>query len=99
MTNRKFYRTKVVVTILSEEPLNPSMDLEAIHYAVKEGDCSGVTEMMDPTELDGKEAATELLAQGSDPEFFSIDRNGEDLDHDETTDEFYDRKYREEMNQ
>jgi len=99
MTNRKFYKTQVVVTVLSEEPINPNCNLEDLYYAITEGECSGVTEIMEPTELNGKEAANALLEQASDPEFFDIDENGDDLDHEETADELYDRKYREEMNQ
>lgn len=80
MTNRKFYMTKVVVTVLSEEPLNPSLNLEQLHYAITNGECSGVTEIMEPEEIDGAVAAEELMAQGSDPEFFLINEKGEDIE-------------------
>jgi hypothetical protein len=80
MTERKFYETKVVVTILSEEELNPNLDLEQLHYAIRDGDCSGQTEIMEPKTLNGKEAVKALLNQASDPSFFRLTDDGEDLE-------------------
>jgi hypothetical protein len=74
VTNRKFYKTQVLVTVLSEEPLSlrphGQLTLEDIAVAITEGDFSGVTEITEEKELNGEEAAAALLEQGSDPELF-----------------------------
>jgi len=80
MTKRKFYMTKVVVTVLSEEELNPSLNLEQLHYAITEGECSGQTEIMTPKIINGKQAAKALLNQASDPSFFRLTKDGEDTE-------------------
>lgn len=52
------------------------MSLDQIHRAVTDGDCSGRTQMGNDEILTGKEAAQALLNQGSDPEFFQLDPDG-----------------------
>jgi hypothetical protein len=79
MTNRKFYRTKVTVEVLSEDPIATDASLYSICEAITTGGCSGVVNISEPGVLNGKEAAVALLKQGSDPEFFRIDEQGKDL--------------------
>lgn len=79
MTSRKFYRTKISVEILSEDPVSFD-NLAAVHQSITDGDCSGVWDVINVDELDGKQAASALSAQGSDPTFFRINEKGEDLD-------------------
>lgn len=76
---RKFYRTIVEVEVLSEEPFPDVTDLDAIHYMVTEGDCSGKVSIKETKEIDGKTAADLLKAQGSDPEFFMLTEDGNDV--------------------
>jgi hypothetical protein len=78
MTKRKFYKTTLQVTILSEEPFEWD-DLSSVHHSVTSGDCSGDIEEIERITLNGKECASALIAQGSDPEFFQITEEGEDL--------------------
>lgn len=78
MTIRKFYKTTVTVTVLSEEPLPPYMELSDVAHAIKDGDCSGEVAFGEPEELDGKQAADALVAQASDPGFFRLDDDGND---------------------
>lgn len=82
-SKRKFYRTIIRYEILSEEPLG-SLSLEDIHYECTEGHCSGVflPAERDNQEVDGAEMAIMLIEQGSDPEFFQLDEDGNDVDED-----------------
>jgi len=76
-----FYKTVVTVTVLSEEPFN-EMELADVAYAIGEGDCSGQVEFAPSEKVDGPTMAKLLIAQGSDPEFFQIDADGNPLDED-----------------
>lgn len=76
---RKFYKTVLKVEILVEdEPLEWS-DLKDVAYAISQGDCSGIVKEVSTKRLSCKRAAEELIAQGSDPEFFQLDSSGNDL--------------------
>lgn len=79
MTNRKFYRTIITVEVLSEDPYQCE-SLSELAYDVDEGECSGKTTVEKTEEVDGTTMALLLMAQGSDPEFFRIDDEGNDTD-------------------
>jgi hypothetical protein len=80
MTTRKFYRTVVQVEVLSEEPLgnDESIDLSVLAYQITDGDFSGSISIPTIEEVNGKRIADLLLSQGSDPEFFQVDSEGND---------------------
>ena len=78
MTDRKFYKTEIKFTVLSEEPIPDGMTLENIARECIEGDWSMGNGSHKEKELDGKQAARALLNQGSDPGFFSLTEKGED---------------------
>jgi len=80
MSKRKFFRSKVIVEILSEEPLNPAMSLSDIQYYTDEGDGCGRTQDMEVEELNAQEAVSALKEFGSEPAFFSLNDAGEDLE-------------------
>lgn len=80
MTKRKFHKTVIQVTILSEEPFYEEWDLEDVRRSIEEGECSGKCEEVSREEVDGKTMAKLLLEQGSDPEFFNLTEAGEDAD-------------------
>ena len=77
--SKKFYKSTITVTVLSEEPISPDASLADIAYNFTEGDNSGEWELTNVEELDGKQAAAALIAQGSDPEFFQLTETGEPL--------------------
>jgi hypothetical protein len=79
MTDRKFHKTIVQVTILSEEPIG-ECTLGDIDYNITEGDWSGHVECVSEETLDGKQAADALLEQASDPEFFQLTKDGNDAE-------------------
>ena len=84
MTNRTFYRTLIHVEVLSENPV-AFEHLSQVAEAIYDGDCSGKWEHDDEIvnqEVDGKIMAKLLLNQGSDPAFFQIDENGDDIEDD-----------------
>ena len=80
---KKIYKTIVQVEILSQEPLNDDFcnDLSGIAYEIVQGDLSGIvdTKVMNQ-ELIGEEAIKEIINQGSDPEFFMMDKNGNEIE-------------------
>ncbi len=78
---RKFFKTVVQVTILSEDkPVGPNMELDQIHYAITDGDCSGDCKVVSQKQVSGKKMAMLLTEQGSDPGFFNLDENGKKLE-------------------
>lgn len=78
MTNRKFYKHTITIEIVSENDAVPH-DLADIAYAISDGGDSGTWDVTSTKKLNGKQAAEELMAQGSDPEFFGLDREGNDV--------------------
>jgi len=78
-SKRKFYRTIVTVEVLSEEPLD-NMGLDALHYAITDGDCVGRTHFGDPQEVEASDAADRLYEMGSEPNFFRLDDKGNDAE-------------------
>lgn len=77
-SKRKFHKTVITVTVLSEDPFEWD-DLEYVAYAITNGDCSGKIDETDHKVLSAKQAAKALQEQGSDPEFFRINDKGEDI--------------------
>lgn len=73
---RRFYRTVVQIEILSEEPFGNPEDLENVHYAITEGDCSGSVTILAQEQVDAARMAKLLEAQGSDAGFFRLDSEG-----------------------
>jgi hypothetical protein len=68
------------VEVLSEEPYSGDSDLETIAYDITDGHCSGEVSCVRVDELNGKQAAEALQKQRSDPEFFLLDENGNDIE-------------------
>ena len=80
MTERKFYRTTITVTVLSEEPIPSELNLQELAYEMDEGEYVGFYPTTNIEELDGKQMAEALVKAGSEPEFFQLNDNGDDLD-------------------
>ena len=79
VSKRKFYKTMVQYEVLSEEPIE-QVDLDRLKYEITEGRWSGRLYTLQSTELNGLQAAMALENQGSDPEFFNLDINGDDVE-------------------
>jgi hypothetical protein len=79
MTKRKFYKTTITVTVLSEEPLEGHRhSLADVVFGITEGDWSGEYAIAGRQELNGLQAVNELLRQGIDPGFFRLCEHGHD---------------------
>ena len=76
---KKIHKTIIKVEVLSEEPYEHE-DLAQLAHDVTYGECSGVSEVEATSVLEGKEAADAIAAQGSDPEFFGIDEDGNEVE-------------------
>ena len=78
---KKFYKTTYVIEVLTEDEPMPSCipDLASIEYDYTYGHASGSFTCTEQKELTAKEAAEALLEQGSDPEFFGLDEEGNKL--------------------
>jgi len=80
MAKKKIYKSVLKVEILSEEPINNPC-LGDIGWQITNGDWSGAQEWdAHNVELVGKEAADATLHQGSDPEFFMMDEEGNEIE-------------------
>ena len=80
MTTRKFYKQRFTLVVLSEEPIpHEASIVEIVHEAI-EGGYSASDDRGPCVEINGRQAAKALMAQGSVPEFFEIDLKGNDLD-------------------
>lgn len=77
--SREFYRTVIHVEVLSEEPYVFTGNLVDVAADIITGDCSGVARTIQEEKCNGARMAQLLLAQGSEPEFFQLDENGNDL--------------------
>ena len=80
-SKRKFYKTVFSYEILSEDPIE-SFSLDDINYETQEVRWSGQFLETKQETLDGKEAAKALENQSSDPEFFNLTPEGNDLEED-----------------
>jgi len=78
-STRKFYRQVFTFEILSEEPIG-DISLEDANYETMEGNMSGHFLSRIETEHTAKEMADMLCSQGSDPEFFQLNEQGEDTE-------------------
>ena len=84
MAKKQLYRTFITLEVLSEQPIPDNISLSEISNECENGDYSGITDWLITNEpIVGLEAAEKLKEMGSDPEFFRMDENGNDLDSDE----------------
>jgi len=79
MAKRKFFKTTITVTVLSEDNPPAWRDLADLHYLIVDGPCSGFINSGRPQSISARCAAKELLRQGSDPGFFGLNPAGKDL--------------------
>jgi hypothetical protein len=73
MEERKFHKTVITVSVISEEPLGP-MDLDA--PSIVRGRPTVFEVKKETSEVDGREAAMSLYQAGSYPGYFRLDDDG-----------------------
>jgi len=77
----KFWKTTIQVEVLSEcTPIGGHETLEEICNFITTGGGSGTHKIIETKVLTPSQAAQELIKQGSDPEFFGLDKNGNDIE-------------------
>lgn len=79
---KKIYRNVVQIEVLSDEPLKTGelTDLENVSFQIGEGDWSGrIKPVIQNLTYTGKEAVEIIQEQGSDPEFFNLDQDGNEI--------------------
>jgi hypothetical protein len=81
MSKRKFYKTVIQVEVLSEtKGITDGMDLYEIANEINEGGSSGSVKEIEQIEVDGKQMVDLLNDQGSEPEFFQLTPEGEEIE-------------------
>ena len=84
MSKRKFYKNVITIIVLSEgAPISDEATLAQIEYEFTEGEFSAGPLTIDAVEVSGQEAADILCDQGSQPDFFGLDYEGNDTRGDE----------------
>lgn len=78
MSDRKFYETIFSFKVLSEQPVD-HYSLRSIAHEIMEGYCVGSEVNTEVKELTAKEAAKGLTELGSEPLFFNLDLNGNEI--------------------
>lgn len=76
---RKFYKTTIMVEVLSEDPYDFN-NLSDVYRDITTGACSGQVRVTGREDFQGPRAAKELRKQESDPAFFRLDENGNDTE-------------------
>lgn len=78
---KTIYRSVISFEILSEEPIPSDMTLGDIDYECDEGSYSGMHEYtVQNKPVKGKKAVKLIRAQKSDPGFFMMDDEGNELE-------------------
>jgi hypothetical protein len=78
-SRRTFYRTLITVEVLAEDSPYKPETLEGVAQDIVNGDCTGAWEVTACEEVDGPRMAELMVRQGSDPEFFGLDEDGNDV--------------------
>lgn len=79
---RKFYKAKIEIEVVAEEPIDFN-DLRDLDYQMTMGDWCGSYRIKYHKKITPKQAAKETERFGSDPDFFQLDKNGNDLTEDD----------------
>lgn len=79
---KPIFRTVFVYEVISDEPILDSVSLETIANETTNGSWSGrfLDNSVHNEELTGKAAVEAITAQGSDPEFFMLDNEGNEIE-------------------
>lgn len=81
MAKKKLYRTVIQIEVLSEDPIPEGMSLDQIEEECNTGSFSGVHDFIKTNEvIEGEEAVKAVMAQGSSPDFFQMDENGDEIE-------------------
>ncbi|HLO91585.1 MAG TPA: hypothetical protein VK172_10520 [Lentimicrobium sp.] len=80
MAKKTIFRSVITLEVLSDEPIPDDISLSSIANECDNGSYSGITDYKVINQpVSGKRAVKLIHAQGSDPEFFMMDENGNDI--------------------
>ena len=79
-SKRKFFKTVVRVTVLNEDVPIEFDALTELEHAIDSGDEVVQIAVLKQVQLTPRAAARALSRYGSEPEFFQLNGNGEDVD-------------------
>jgi hypothetical protein len=77
---RKFYKSIIEITVLSEDRPCEFNSLGDLTYLINDGPYSGEIVIKEEIEVSSQEMVNLLMDQSSDPEFFNLDENGNNLE-------------------
>jgi len=77
---RKFHKTTFKLVVLSEEKIPDDIELPYLIEQISIGPYSGDFSLENEEELDAPAAAKALEEQNSDPGFFNLTPDGEEID-------------------
>lgn len=83
MAKKTLHRTVVSFVVLSDEPLEDNISLSDIEYETTDGQWIMGDKKLKKTELVGKVAVNEVYKLGSDPDFFFMDEDGNEVEQDD----------------
>ena len=80
---KKIYRNVICFEILSEDPIEEMPGLSMIDYQASEGEWSGrfLDQPITNQELIGEDAVDAVYEQGTAPEFFEMDEEGNIIEY------------------
>jgi hypothetical protein len=81
MAKKTIYKSVIIVEVLSEEPIESDMLLREIADECDTGSFSGIYEFKILNQpIKGVKASKAIMKQGSSPDFFQMDENGNEID-------------------
>ncbi len=83
-SKRQFHRYEILIRVLTEDPIPSSMSLKDIIDEATTGGYNMSLERKVGTQINGPVAAKYLKSQGTEPEFFNLDSEGNDLDDEDS---------------
>ncbi len=82
MAKKTIYKTVIRLEILSEEPIPENMSIDDIQEECNTGSFSGIHDITVANKpIKGIAAVKEMRKQGSDPDFFQMDENGNEIEY------------------
>jgi len=81
-TKKKLYHKRIVVDVLSDEPIPENMSLSVLDMEMTQGDYVGSIETKKNEVVTGRKAAKMVIAAGSDPMFFQMNDFGNEVPND-----------------
>lgn len=77
---KKIYKTVFTLTVLSEDPNVGRLSEERLFESIDSGDNVGLFQVASTEIFQGKDAVDIIRHVGSEPEFFMMDEDGNEID-------------------